>query len=339
MHQQNNVIGVHFTGILLPHGMVDIHYLGDPRILHQPLHHLQEDFGQYTGVIIRAVVVLLRHTQALRYGIQLVLFQLRVHGARHYQRIDLYRVLFPAAPPDGRPQKSHIKIGVVGNQNITPVTEAEKLLQGLRFLGGARYHLIGNTGKPGDFGCDRLFRVHKQVKGLHNLPVFHLYGADLNDPFRCGRKPGGFQIENNIPPVDRGIGPALYGRQHIIDEIPLHTVDCLKVGVILPDLLHRIHDLREGLHHTVVGHRHSGMPPAMGTLHQVLCGAYAVHRGHGGMQVQLHPLDRRIIGKDILFDGIDMPGAHHHITVVFIVADIPLYQNGHPRFQVSQPRL
>ena len=74
----------------------------------------------------------------------------------------------------------------------------------------------------------------------------------------------------------------------------------------------------------------------MGALDKRLGRGYAIHGGHGGVQMQFYPFFRGVIGYRYLFYRIDMSGAQNHIPVIFIVGDISLHQKGIARFDAIQ---
>ena len=337
-YQQDYVVRVGLSRILLTHRVIDFNNLCNVLFRGKGLEHFEEYLCQNTSIIISAVMMLLLHTQMLGKKIQLMLFQLRVHGSTHHKGVDLNRVLFPAAALDCRTQKTHIKISIMSDKNIAAITKTEELFQCLLLERGICHHLIGNAGKTGNLQRNRFLRIYEYVKGLRYNTFFNLYRPYFNNTLSCSRKTCGFQIEYNIGAINICICFTLDGWQHIIDKISLNTIDCLKVRVFCAYFLNCFHYLWECLYNTMVCDCNCWVSPIMGTADKLFCGRHRVHGRHGGVQVQLNTFDRRIISNNIFYNGIDIARAHNHVTVIFIVGNIALHQNGITDLQSIQLR-
>ena len=53
------MIGARFTDVLPAQGLIDLHDRGDVLFFAQGIQHFQKNFGQHTGIIVSAVMVLL----------------------------------------------------------------------------------------------------------------------------------------------------------------------------------------------------------------------------------------------------------------------------------------
>ncbi len=154
----------------------------------------------------------------------------------------------------------------MGHQHRVLPAELEKPLQGLRLLGSALHHLVGDGGQLGDLLWNGPLRVHKDVEPVRNLPIVQAHRADFRNAVILGRKTGGLQVKTDEVLI-QGL-PAVPGnrRHQVVDEIGLCAIQDLEFRVLLSDGLHRVHGLGKGLGHAVVGDGHSLLPPLVGLL-------------------------------------------------------------------------
>ena len=83
----------------------------------------------------------------------------------------------------------------------------------------------------------------------------------------------------------------------------------------------------------MVGDGDGPVPPLGGALHQLRRGGHAVHGGHGGVAVELHPLFLGVVGDLDFLDGAHRHRAHGDVPVEFVIGHLPLGQHGDPRLQ------
>ena len=80
---------------------------------------------------------------------------------------------------------------------------------------------------------------------------------------------------------------------HIVDIVALHAVEDLDIllGAGHLGLARGLHGIGEGLGDTVIGDADGPVSPARSCLDRRAGWRQSIHVGHGGMQVQLHPLE------------------------------------------------
>ena len=96
----------------------------------------------------------------------------------------------------------------------------------------------------------------------------------------------------------------------VVDKIGLGTVEHLEVRIFLANLLGGVHGLGECLGHTMIGDGHCFLTPLMCPANQRRSRSHAVHIGHAGVQMELHPLFQSIIHHLHLVHSGDSPGTH-----------------------------
>ncbi len=86
----------------------------------QPLHELGEDQPRGDRVVRRPVMVEFRQAQVVCHHVQLVAPQLRQHGPRHGQGVDIAGLKVDAVAQACLVDKAHVKAGVVGHDGPVP---------------------------------------------------------------------------------------------------------------------------------------------------------------------------------------------------------------------------
>ena len=280
--------------------------------------HLEERYqhiAHRSRVVIGPVVVEGRQVQVLRHDVQLVLAQLRQQVLGQNQRVDGGAVegAAHAAAPLG--DEAHVELRIVGGQRAVS-HEVQKGVYSLRLGGRSPQHLVGDAGKLGDLAGQRPFGIGKRGELLHHLPVPQYHRSDLGDYIPPLVQTGSLNVEtDDITRKVLFLVPVYHHPVvHVIDEVRLHAVKHL-------DLLGRVPCVGECLGHAVVGDGDGPMAPRLRPLDHVLVrprlGAHlgeGIHGGHGGVQVELHPLLRRVVGLHglgALHDGV---GLQHHVA-------------------------
>ena len=297
------------------HGPVDLPQVAQAHLL----QHLKER-GQHVAhrgrVVAGPVVIEGGQVQVLRHDVQLVLAQVRQQVLGQDQAVDGGIVegnaVFPAAGGD----KAHVEVGVVGRQGPVP-GKSQESPQGLLLGGSPHQHLIGDTGQADDLRTQDAAGGDKGVEPVGDLPVFQHYGANLDDDLVLPVQPCGLDVEADdllvkglfCFPVDH------YSVIHVVDVVRLHAVQDL-------DIFGGVPRIREGLGHPVIGDGDGPVAPGLRPLDHVFVRPQlgtdrgeGVHSGHGGVQVELHPLFRRVIHLHRLGHRHDGHGLQHHVAV------------------------
>ena len=160
--------------------------------------------------------------------------------------------------------------------------------------------------------------------------------ANLGDAVVLGGKAGGLQVEADEIPGQGLLAAAGHGGHQVIDKVGLCAVEHLELRVLLADGLHGVHGLWESLCHAVVGDGHGLLAPLVGLLDKGGGRGHAVHVGHAGVQVQLHPLLQGVVHHLYQLHRGDGPGAHDVFPVVLVVLHLPADQQSRARLELIQ---
>ena len=157
----------------------------------QPFKEGHQHIGHGGGVVGGSVVVEGGQAQVVGHDVQLVLGQVGQKGLGQRQGVHRRRLEGDTAAAAALRKKPHVKAGIVGRQR-PPVDKGQKLPDGLRLLGRALDHLVGNAGQTDDLGVHGPFRVHKGGKDLvGDLAVLQHYRTDLRNHVPLGVQAGG----------------------------------------------------------------------------------------------------------------------------------------------------
>ena len=121
----------------------------------------------------------------LRNNIQLVFFKLRQKVPAERNSVERGKIPLNTGTLCSRADKRHIKRRIVRNQNVI-AAKVEKALKRLCFRRRVCNHLIGNTGKFGNFGGNRFSRIYKGVERFDHFSAADTNCADFRHALRCG---------------------------------------------------------------------------------------------------------------------------------------------------------
>ena len=155
-------------------------------------------------------------------------------------------------------------------------------------------HLIGDAGKFRDTERDRTFRIDKGTELICDLPVFHFYRANLDDPVSHSGKTGCLDIEYHVSAFQVLSLFVLCDLSQIIYQISFHSINNFK-WIILIQILDHMIGIGKPLHHTMIGDRNRRVPPVMCSLYQIFCLGNTIHIAHLGMAVKLHAFFRILV--------------------------------------------
>ena len=322
--QQDQVMGFELPRVRADQRGVDLLDAVDVVSLPHILHHAEEDFGQRLGIVAGAVVVELAHLQVFGHRVQLVVLQLLIQRPGDGDRVDVgvaERLLLPRI---GRAHKRAVKVCVVRHQHGVRRAELLPELERLGLIGGVLDHRVGDAGQLGDLLRDVAAGVDKGIEHIDNLPAPHLHRTDLGDAVAARRQAGGLQVKYDKLPVKALAFLALDRSDHVVDKVGLQAIDHAEV---LPALA-CVHRVREALHHAVVGDGHGAVAPAVGQLCQVRRAVHAVHGGHVGVQVQLHPLDRSVVGLEQFLHQHHRQRPDGDIVLILVVGGVAAHHQG-----------
>ena len=200
--------------------------------------------------------------------------------------------------------KAHIEGRVVGNQCRIP-HKLEESRQHLVHRVRSHDHGIVDPCQALNIKRDRHLRVYKLVHPVNDLAVSHLHGTDLDDPVLHRRKSRGLNIEHHVLAVETLVSGIDDHLLHIIDKVPLNSVEDLKSIPFVEGVVR----VRERLDTAMIRYRQCRHPPLFRPFHEVLHLGDTIHVTHLRMAVELHALHRGVIhplGSKIL----TLPDAH-----------------------------
>ena len=280
--------------------------------------HPDEDFCQNGSIVAGAVVVKVPYLQVVCYRVQLVVFQLLVQSAGDGDGVDVG--VFEILSLSGKrcAHKRAVKIGIVRHQYRILRAEFLPELERLRLVRRILDHCVGDAGQGGYLFRYVAFGVDEGVEDIHHLAVFHLYRTDFGDAVAACRQSGGFQVKDNKFAVKFLTGSSLDGTDHVVDKVCLQTIDHAEVVPFFAG----VHRIGKALHNTVVGDCHCAVSPGVRQLCQLCRAVHSVHGGHIRMQMQLHPLDGRIVGLALLFGQGDGDRTNGDVVLILIKGSI-----------------
>ena len=284
--------------------------------LPQTLPEVGQHIGHSGRVVAGPVVVERGQVQMLRHDIQLELGQLRQEILGQDQAV--YRGIFKWNPEFPAPlgHKAHIKLRIVGRQRTVP-RESQKRLQGFLLGRRALQHLVRDACETDDLRVQNPAGRHERIESVCDLAVFQKHRADFYDDLPALVQAGGLQVKADDLAVQVPVrGPVDHDPVvHVIYKIRLHAVQNLDVFCGVPRI-------RKGLGYAVIGDGNGPMAPALRPLYHIFLRPQLgfdrgerVHVGHRGMQMQLHPLFRRVVHLFRLFDFLYPIRLQHHIAI------------------------
>ena len=262
--------------------------------------------------------------KVLRHDVQLVFVQLRQQVLRQYQAVDVRRLEFQPHLPAPGADKADVELRVVRRQH-PPVHELQKgrqrLLQGRRI----RQHGVGDARQPDDLRRQPPAGVHEGLERLGDLSVLQHHRADLRDGLPRHLQARRLNVEAHDLVVKVLILRAVYGDPvvQIVDVVPLHAVQYLD----LP--LGCVPRLGERLHRAMVGNGDGRVSPCRRLLHHLAHVRQGVHAAHLGMQMQLHPLLRRVVLPSGVGGLHDVHRPQHDVPAVVGQLHLALYAQPH----------
>ena len=145
---------------------------------------------------------------------------------------------------------------------------------------------------------------------------------------------GGLDVEADDLAVKGGGSLPVNGNPivHVVDKVGFHAVEKF-------DLFGRVPGVWEGLSHPVVGDGDGRVAPGLRPLDHVpvraQLGPHAgkgIHGGHGGVEVELHPLLRGGVLLHLLLRRSDGHRLQHHVAVEAVHVETALDLDVHPLF-------
>ena len=155
-------------------------------------------------------------------------------------------------------------------------------------------HLIGDAGKFRDTERDRSFRIDKSTELVRDLPVFHFYCADFNNPVCHSRKSGCLDIKYYISTFQILSFFILCNLGQIVYQITFHSINDLERIIFIQILDHMV-GIGKALYHTMVSDCNRRVSPVMCPFNKILRLGNPVHVAHLGMTVKLHSLFRILV--------------------------------------------
>ena len=300
------------------HGRIDLLEGGDPPVA-QHLKKRNQHIAHRGRVVIGPVVVEGGQVEVLGHDVQLVLAQLGQQVLGQDQAVDGGVGKGYPHPAAALGNEAQVKLGVVGRQGPAR-RKVEKGLDGLGLGGGPGEHLVGDAGELRDLPGQGTAGIGKGGEFLHHRAIPQHHRADLGDDVPGLVQSGGLDVkaDNILCKVLFLVAMDRHAVVHVVDVIGLDPVEDL-------DLLGRVPGVGERVGHAVVGNGDGPVAPPLRPLDHVLVHAdgrvhlaahrrQRVHGGHVGVEVELHPLLRRVVLP--LFPGAlhDDVGLQHHVA-------------------------
>ena len=114
----------------------------------------------------------------------------------------------------------------------TALAEFQKFRKNVLNDRGIQNHLVADTGQLFNLKGNRFLRIYKSAEPFRNLPLFHLHGADLNDPVIHRAEPRRLQVKYHTGAV-KALSPGmLHHFLQVVYQIAFHSVDHLKILVL-----------------------------------------------------------------------------------------------------------
>ena len=136
-------------------------------------------------VICRPVVLEVRQAQGVGYNVQLEFIQLGQHVLGKDQGIRRGKMIGNVHSGAGCPDKAGVKVGIVGNQH--PVSHKfQEFWKHLLDLRGTHQHIIRNACQLDDLLVQDSLGVHKGLKTVHFLAVFHDHRTNFDNAVILG---------------------------------------------------------------------------------------------------------------------------------------------------------
>ena len=330
--QQNDVVGGHLPdpGIVRPAPgvhLIQILYLQ----VAQHADETQEDIRRAGRVIHCPVMMAQIDVQGFCHIIQLIFADPGKKNPRKSHGINRSEIMRKAQPVTVLLDKTDVEGGIVRYKHRA-FTESQKtredLLNGLRLYD----HGVADARQLLDPEGNRDFGVYKFRETIRDFSVFHLHGADLDDPVFNRRKSRRLYVKD-----DEAAGQLLPlridgGFHLVVHQIGLAAVDDLEIRI----RRHGVPCVRKRLNHAVVRDGDRFMPPGSGRFYDGLHIADRVHRAHLRMAVQLHPLLRpgvHAAHPEIrrLFDSVDV--RDHNIRIIHVLGRHAFYPDKAPGLQ------
>ena len=149
--------------------------------------------------------------------------------------------------------------------------------------------------------------LHIAVETIADGALRHDAGCNLDDLAAGGAQAGGLGVKHHDLVSEQRLSRAFYGIAllQVVDAVGLDAVEHLDVAPVLFQAGLGLHGLRKGLHHAVIGDGQGPVPHGGRQLQRLARVTQAVHAGHIGVQVQLHPLVGGLVLAHLLFSFDD----------------------------------
>ena len=322
------------------HGRVDGLQGMDVMVLFQLRHKLRHNEAAGHGVVARPVMVKVRQPQGVGDDVQLEFIQVGQKILGENQGICGSIVIGNALALAFGPDEACVKVRIVGNQH--PVShEGQEFRQDLFDFRCPKEHFLGDARELHNLPVQRPLRVHKGLEAVQLLAVFQKHRADFNDAVLAGGEACGLQVKSHKFLVKLHVLAAVDHDAviYVIDVIPFTAIENfdILVGACHLGFGGGLHGIGEGLGHAVVCNGDGFVTPGGGGFDGVCRHRQGVHVGHGGVQVQLHPLfaRRRILplGHGARHHGV---GLENHLIFKAVLNQSALDAEDRPHFHIFQ---
>ncbi len=157
--------------------------------------------------------------------------------------------------------------------------------------GGVKDHGVIDLGQLLNAERNRLIRVYKRAEPVHDLPLLHPHGANLDNVVGQRRKSCSLNIKHHVRVVQILAFAVFHQLLFVVHQIPFHPVDHLKRILFIQGMA----GVRKCLNAPMVRNGQGRHAPLFCPIHQILHIADPVHIAHFGVAVELHPLDQTVV--------------------------------------------
>ena len=295
------------------------------------LHHFYKNLRELPGIVAGSVVVKGRELEIMSHRVELMVFKVRIHRARHCHSIGVKIVKIPAEAFVGGSEEAGIESGVVRHKEFRVSAEFIEFLKGFLLARSVGNHRVVYPGELGYALRDMALRVHKSTKFVPQDAVHNSDGADFGYSLRCGGKPRRFKVKSDYFIFKRNVRVSVNRLHGIVHIIGFDAENGFEVFVL--ERIYRVHNFREALHYAVVRYGYSPVTPLVSTVYEFFRRGHSVHLGHICMQMKLEALFGLVVGSIKSFNFTDISWAYSYIVLIFIERSLAVYEDSRSGFE------
>ena len=275
----------------LHHG-IDLLKSMDLVLFFQFVHQSGHNQATSKCIICGPMVAEFRQAQGVGHNVQLEFAQMLQQILGQDQRIHRSKAIVNSLAGTFRPDKSCIKIRIMGHQH-TIANKFNEFRQNFLDARCTLQHIVRNTRQFHNFSVQLPAGIYKGLEAVNFLAVLHDNGADFNDAIGFGRQAGGFQVKGYKFLIKRHLLLTVNHNAiiHIVDIVAFTAIEDLNgfigachLGWAFPILDH-MQCIGKRLAAAVICDSNGFMSPSCRLLNGRLGGSQGIHVTHGGVQM------------------------------------------------------